>query len=140
MNLFTEILIALGLIHERRPGLSDATPIELSIYADPEDPPFVLYIDDPDGATSITLTADDAVGQSDDFLTFVLAPIDLPAIMIISKSAPFGPVHLLGPCDPLDLSTALDQQDDEQLAAFMATPSPSPDLYPAIAADLGDVG
>lgn len=140
MNLLTEILIALGLVHERRPGLSDATPIELSIYVDPEDPPFALYIEDPDGATAMTLTANDVAGQSDNFLTFILAPVDLPATMIISISAPFGRVHLLGPCDPLDLSTALDQQDDEQLAEFLATPSPPPDQYPVITADPGDVG
>jgi hypothetical protein len=139
MNIFTEILTALGLVHERRPGLSDATPIEFSVYADPEDPPFSLYIEDPDGATAMTLTAADAAYQSDNFLTFILAPIDLPATMTISMSAPFGRTHLLGPCDPLDLSNALVGQDDGQLATFMAPPPPSIDLSSATSGDPGDV-
>lgn len=115
MSFLNDILKLFGLASERRPGLADALPIELAMYAGDDTSSYVLYVEDGAGNVVTELKSDAAFDSTEGFLSFRLTPADLPDKIVLRQSSPFGRSHIAGPCDPIDLSKGLENVDLEAL-------------------------
>lgn len=123
-DILREILLLLGLLHESRPGLLSAAPIEFSTYAGEDPTGFTLRIEDGQGNLVSELKSSDAVSSEDGFLSFNLVPVDLPETIVLRQSSPFGHSFVVGPCDPIDLGKALESGDFDSLDRFLQEPLP----------------
>ena len=130
MSFLEKILIFLGLIHEDRPGLLLAEPIEISLYAGDDATAVTLIVLGKSGEVARELAAPLGVVTENGYVVFQIHPAEMPNPTTLRMRSQSGETFIGGPFDPLSLSEAISKQSFDTVDALLgreldppATPS-----------------